>query len=257
MEDGGARVAAGHGAGGSETPRLAAAYRADTARLLQARIPYAVGVFALAMGTGSVFEAASYPVRTRSVLWADALYVVICVAGLWASRARGPRVSQAWIAAALASALTLVMCAYHASVGAVAERLAMAELCLLTVFPFLLPLGMRAQSLVGCAALVGFTLAGPSLRPSETLAFAGVVLSTGAATSIMGAAFLDHYRRDAFVRAALLGETSAFNAASSRRRSTRWSRWTTKGASWSSTRPPSACSGDRARQSSGGTWLRC
>jgi PAS domain S-box-containing protein len=213
MEDGGSPARTARGAEGADTARLAAAYRADTARLLQARIPYAVAVFAVAMGAGSIFEAAYYPDRTARILWADAAYFVVCASGLLASRAGGPRVPQAWIAAALASALTLGMCAYHASVGAVAERLAMAELCVLTMFLFLLPLGMRAQSLVGAAALVGFALAGPSLRPSETLAFVGVVLSTGAATSVMGAAFLDHYRRDAFVRAALLGETSAFNAA--------------------------------------------
>ena len=237
----------------SVVARLSAAYREDTARMLRARIPYAVLVFALAMGTGSVFEVAYYEGRTHGVLVVDAAYVVVCLAALAASRARGGRLPQAWIAAGLASVLTLLMCAYHASVGAVAERLAMAELCLLTVFLFLLPLGTRPQMLVAGAALAGFTLAAPSLRPSETLAFNWVVLTTGAGTSVLGAAFLDRYRGDAFVRAGLLAETSAVNSAILEAALDASSRSTTPAASSSSIRPRSGCSAGAAPPSWGAT----
>src|SRR5207247_8810543 len=68
--------------------------------------------------------------------------------------------------------------------------------------------GSRPQLVVALASLIGFALAAPRLTATDALAYSVLGVATGAMTSVLGAAFLDRYRRDAFVRTALLTHTS-------------------------------------------------
>jgi signal transduction histidine kinase len=201
----------------SEDTALEASYRAESERLLHSRLAVGVTFFLVAMGIGSAVEAAYYPDRAAPLAVVDTGYLILCVTSLVYARRQGS-VVRAWLAAStLAMMLTLLMCWYHGAVGALQERLAMAEVCLLSTFVVLLPWGWQGQLVTALASLGGFAVAAPSLQGHETLAFTIIVLVTGATTSVWGAYFLERYRHDGFLRTALLTRASAALAASKER----------------------------------------
>src|SRR5258707_13355593 len=89
----------------------------------------------------------------------------------------------------------------------------MTQVFLLTGLVETLPWSWRAQLAVAVTALAGFAVAAPHLLVNDTLAFSALAMLTGATTSVVGVRFLERYRRDAFVRAALLTEEAEVSAA--------------------------------------------
>ena len=116
----------------------------------------------------------------------------------------------------MAVALSLLLGAYNGLVAGPIERYATAEVCLLAGLVVLLPWGWRPQLAVSLAALGSVRLATADPPTAEAVAYSILAVVTGGTTSVCGAFFLDRYRRDAFVRAALETEETEIAAAQTR-----------------------------------------
>src|SRR5438093_13412844 len=191
-------------AGGSraEEAALRDAHRAETDRLLRSRLDLTVVLFLVFVGASVVIESMQAPTRGRPVMLVYALEGLACLLAVVACRLPGFLLGPRAIAAALASTLAALLSAYNASVGGSVERLAMAQVCLLTGVVVLLPWGWRAQLVVAGAAFASFGLALPHLFTSDNLLMSVLALVTGTTTTTWGAFFLERYRTDAMLRAA-------------------------------------------------------
>ena len=105
------------------------------------------------------------------------------------------------------------MAIYAAGVGDLVERSAMAQVCLLTGLVVTMQWSWRAQLVVTLAAFGAFAGASPQLIVHDTLTYPFLAMLTGGTTSVIGVLFLERYRRDAFLRAALLAEEAEVSAA--------------------------------------------
>ncbi|MBI3767662.1 MAG: GAF domain-containing protein [Deltaproteobacteria bacterium] len=192
---------------------LDAAYHAETGRILRRRLPLTVFLFLLFVGVGVSAERASYPARAHLITVVYLGQVAAAAIALFACRVPWLRDRPGLIGAALASLLSLSMAIYDASVANVLERSAMAQVCLLTGLVVTLPWSWRAQLAVALTSLAGFAAAVPYLVVNDTLSYSILAMLTGATTSVLGVRFLERYRRDAFLRAALLKEEAEVAAA--------------------------------------------
>src|SRR6266481_8935 len=201
-------------AGGSraEEAALRDAHRAETDRLLRSRLDLTVVLFLVFAGASVVIESMQAPTRGRPVMLVYALEGLACLLAVVACRLPrfllGPRA----IAAGLASTLAALLSVYNASVGGSVERLAMAQVCLLTGVVVLLPWGWRAQLVVAGAAFASFGLALPHLFTSDSLLMSVLALVTATTTTTWGAFFLERYRTDAMLRAARQAEEAEIAA---------------------------------------------
>jgi signal transduction histidine kinase len=187
---------------------IEAACRDETRRTVRHRLAMGSGVFLLFVGIVVSLEPLYHPERgntLRHIFYVEAL---VCALGLGAIYLGRLRDWTLGIAAVICGVLALLMIRYNVLVEGQAERCAMFQVCLLTGFVVLLPWGWRAQLLVAGTSLAGFGLASPHLVASDAMIYPIIALLTGATTSVIGAAFLDRYRFDAFVRTALLSEAS-------------------------------------------------
>jgi signal transduction histidine kinase len=192
---------------------IEAAYHAEIGRVLRRRLPLTLSLYLLFVGVGVWAERASYPARAQLITAIYLAELVACGAGiaaLWTSRLRD---RPGLVGAIVTSILSVLMAGYDANVGNVVERSAMAQVCLLTGLVVILPWSWRAQLLVAVTALVGFASAVPHLVVNDTLTYSILAILTGATTSVLGVHFLERYRRDAFLRAALLTEEAEVAAA--------------------------------------------
>jgi signal transduction histidine kinase len=192
---------------------IEAAYHAEIGRVLRRRLHLTVFLYLLFVGVGVYAERTSYPLRAPLITAIYLAEVLASGAALVALRASRLRDRPGMVGAALASVLSILMAGYDASVGNVVERSAMAQVCLLTGLVVTLPWSWRAQLAVAVTALAGFATAVPHLVVNDTLAFSVLAMLTGATTSVVGVRFLERYRRDAFLRAALLTEEAEVAAA--------------------------------------------
>jgi signal transduction histidine kinase len=192
---------------------IEAAYHAEIGRVLRWRLPLTLSLYLLFVGIGVWAERASYPARAALITAIYLAELVACGAGiaaLWTSRLRD---RPGMVGAIVTSILSLLMAGYDANVGNVVERSAMAQVCLLTGLVVILPWSWRAQLTVAVTALLGFAAAVPHLVVNDTLTYSILAILTGASTSVLGVRFLERYRRDAFLRAALLTEEAEVAAA--------------------------------------------
>ena len=165
------------------------------------------------VGVGVWAERAAYPARAHFITAIYLAEVVACGAGLAALWGSPLRERPGLVGAVVAAILSVLMAGYDANVGNVVERSAMAQVCLLTGLVVILPWSWRAQLAVAVTALSGFAVAVPHLVVNDTLSFSILAMLTGATTSVVGVRFLERYRRDAFLRAALLTEEAEVAAA--------------------------------------------
>ena len=201
-------------AGGSraEEAALRDAHRAETDRLLRSRLDLTVVLFLVFVGASVVIESMQAPTRGRPVMLVYALEALACLLAVVACRLPGFLLGPRAIAAGLASTLAALLSAYNASVGGSVERLAMAQVCLLTGVVVLLPWGWRAQLVVAGATFASFGLALPHLFTSDSLLMSVLALVTGTTTTTWGAFFLERYRTDAMLRAARQAEEAEIAA---------------------------------------------
>ena len=135
--------------------------------------------------------------------------VLACLLTIVASRLPRLRRWPGTIGALLAAFLVVFVTWTSAATGDSAERIATYQVCLLSGFAVLLPWGWRAQLFVALASLASLGLAASYLTAGDAIGYAVGAVLTGATTSVYGASFIDRYRRDAFVRMALLTRASA------------------------------------------------
>ncbi len=189
-----------------------AAHDAETDRLLRTRLELTVAFFLVSVGASVAIEAMHEPGRTRSVLIMYGLQVLACLLAIIVGRIPGLPVGRRAIAALLGGTLAVMLSGYNAWVGASVERVAMAQVSLLTGLVVLLPWGWRAQLAVATVAFASFALALPYLYTIDSVLMSGLGLLTGLTTTTCGAFFLERYRTDAFLRATLQTEETEIAA---------------------------------------------
>ena len=192
-----------------EGESLAAAYREEIGGMVRRRLFVTIGCFLFFVGIAVALEPAFHPERGTVLRDNFVLEVVVCLTGFALSAPRRLRPWTIVVSALVCAGLALLMLRYNVLVGGQAERCAMFQLALLSGIVVLLPWGWRPQVTVALASLGGFAAAAPHLAVSDALVYPALALVTGAATSVLGAFFLDRYRHDAFVRTALLSRASA------------------------------------------------
>jgi signal transduction histidine kinase len=183
------------------------------ARSLRRRLDRAVPVFLLLPALSVVIEGIYHPERSRAVTLMFGLQILAGGLALLACRLPWVRLQPGVIGAAFAATVALLTSWYAGMVGFAVERLASAQLCLLSGLVVLLPWGWRAQLAVSNVAVAGLLLAAtPDVHP-ENLAYAVLALLTGAITTTVGAFFLERYRHDAYMRSALHQDEASIAAA--------------------------------------------
>ncbi len=193
-----------------------AAYRAETSAILRQRLAVAMGLFALFMGVGTFFELAYYPERMRDAVLLYSLEAGIALAGVVLCRLPSCHAWSEWVAVGVGVGELACICTYHAMVGAQAERVAIILGCVLNLLSVLCPWGWRAQAATAVGAVASFAAASPFLVTSDALVFPAMVLLCAATTSVWAAFFLDRYRFEAFMHAALQTEEAQIAAALAR-----------------------------------------
>ena len=187
-------------------------YLRDTGQLLKRRIDLAIALYLAFVGLALSIDMLVHPERRPLGIWIYAAEVGVCLLA-----AAGARLRSAWrhgglLTAGLGSCLALLMNAYYALHTQTAPEIqALGLVCLMTAFAVMVPHGWIAQAALSVAALVGFAAASWSTIGAIQAAYCGVGLFTGATTSVFGAFFLDRHRYEAFARAALLEQVSAFS----------------------------------------------
>ena len=189
-----------------------AAYSAETVPILRQRLTVAMGIFVFFMGIGTVVEVSNYPSRRSFALLVYGIEAATAILGpamCWIARLRR---WSAYIAAGVLITITSCISAYHASVGATAERVATVLGCVLNLLSVLLPWGWVVQLIASLGSVVGFAVALPRLVTSDAPAIPMTVLVATATTSVVAAFFLDRYRFEAFRRTALQTEEAEIAA---------------------------------------------
>ncbi len=191
-------------------------YRSETSAILRQRLAVAMGLFVLFMGAGTFFEVAYYPERMRTAVLLYALEAGIAVLGVVLCRPTRLHDWSEQIAVGVGVGELACICAYHAMVGAQAERVATILGCVLNLLSVLCPWGWGAQAATAVGAVVSFAAASSYFVTTDALVFPGMVLLCAATTSVWAAFFLDRYRFEAFTHAALQTEEAEIAAALAR-----------------------------------------
>jgi len=192
---------------------LRTAYQAELAPSLGRRIDLTAALFLFFIGLTLPLEAAFAPQRADILRRFYQFEVVTCLLAVGAIRVPFLRPHASTIAALMVSMLSALMSWYSVAVAGQAERLAMAQVCLLTSVFVLLPWRWVNQMVAALAALGGWALVMPYLRVHESVAFGTLSITVAATTSVFGSLFLDRYRWNAFVRTALQTEEAEIAAA--------------------------------------------
>ncbi len=196
-----------------EREALLAAYWAETEHVLRQRLDLTIALFLVFVGTSVILEHRYHPERGPAIRAIYVAEMLLCLVAATAARVPSIRLWPGAIAAVLMSALGLLMTSYSIVVGIQVERIATAQVCLLSGLVVLMPWAWRAQLVVSVASLGGLVLASYFLPIDEEFTYASLALLTGATTSVCGAFFLDRYRLDAFVRSTLQQEEAEIAAA--------------------------------------------
>lgn len=172
-----------------------------------------MGCFAFAMSIGTFFEFAYYPERMRFAVPLYSIEVGIAVLGVVLCRSARLHEWSESIAVASGVGELACICAYHALVGAQAERVATILGCVMNLLSVLCPWGWTAQAATAIGAVVSFGIAAPFFVTTDQVVFPAMVLLTSAATSVCAAFFLDRFRFEAFSQTARQTEEAEIAAA--------------------------------------------
>jgi len=196
-----------------EQTEIAAAYLADTDRALLHRLDLTIFCALLFLAIGAIAECFSYPERALAVaLWYGAT-ALVCACGVAACRVPGLRTAPRVIGVAVMAAFAMIVSGYEVMISTPIEKAAMGHLCLVTSLVVLLPWGWRPQLGAVLGVLTAFAIAAPHLLIRGAPWDSTTALVTGAVSSVCGAFFLDRYRWQAFLRAALLKQEADVAAA--------------------------------------------
>jgi signal transduction histidine kinase len=200
-----------HGATSGDMTAIGRTFRAEMDRVLRWRLDLVVGLFLVLVGSSVFLECSFHPERTHAIWRLYAIEAAVCAAGVIGTRLTS--IPPRTLGAAMASALALALAWYNGLVSPTSERYATAEVCLLSGLVMLCPWGWRAQLVVSAVALASLSIAAPIHRGGEDVAYSVLAVVTGGVTSVCGAYFLERYRYDAYVRAALQTEETEIAAA--------------------------------------------
>jgi signal transduction histidine kinase len=192
---------------------LAAAYRAETARLVRERLPYAAAYYLVVTAALLVLEGRHHPERVAWLACRDLIDVGLCIIAVTAVRMRPRAPWPTVIACALLLWAVVFNTVYAGAVGEQMERYVMLQVAFLTLGVVLLPWGWRAQLAVVAGSLAGYALAAPFMRVSDTTAFCGLVLVLNGIVTVVSAHLFDRHRRHAFVGQALAHHEAEIAAA--------------------------------------------
>src|SRR5436309_10282796 len=151
---------------------LAAAYRAETARVLCRRLEVTVALFLLLVGPSIGLERFYHPERARIATLTYAAELALCLLAVWVVRLPGFSARPAGVIAALGAALAVLLGWYNAHVGGPLELFATAQVCLLSGLFVLLPWGWRAQLAVAVVSLLCLGFEVSSSNGAEEFAYA-------------------------------------------------------------------------------------
>ncbi len=199
--------------GHPERPDLEAEYEHDRQAVVRARTELGAGLFLAFVGLASFIEGLNHGDRSVVVFEFFATQVLAVVVAVLATRLSPLRSRPVIVGVALMAGLSVQMCAYNLVVTGPAERLAMAQVCMLTSLALLVPWGWRAQAVQAGVVLAAYAGVLPYLHIADGMAFPLLGLTVGATVSVAGAVFMERYRHETFVRAVLLREEADTAAA--------------------------------------------
>lgn len=186
---------------------LSRSYRSDTEQLHAERIPQSITWFLVLIGMTGVCEYVFYPERFRAWLFFYTLEGLACSVLLVLRPALlAKQVLQTWNTG-LWVVLSLLIHGYAIVAGVDPGLVVFGGICLMTGTSLLLPWGVRGQTILGVATLLGYiatlTSAGPTSIPRIYLLLAEL---TGGVISILGAHYIDLHRFALFREATLREE---------------------------------------------------
>ncbi len=189
----------------------------ETARLTRSRMIYASAVFLIVMAVAGVIE--HYAHSGRDLVFAVILLAQALVIGASILAMRRWKSATVPIATVAISVLCCLIAVYHIAVYGEAEILAMALAYLVIGTTVALPWGVRGQLPVAATALFAYGLAvAAGVHAPISAGMALIGLAAIGSVSVMGAYFLDHYRRSIFTQAQALQTANAALMESSRLR---------------------------------------
>ena len=181
------------------------AFAAETHRLLARRIPLGVGFFVALVAVAGLIEWTYYPGRLRPLVVSFSAEMALCAGAVVASRMPGLRSWIVPIACATSIGVALCVTLYVLFAGASGDALAFVVIIFLPGIALLFPWGAAGQVplVVGTIAiyLLALWLGVPRGLPLPYGIFAA---GGSAVASIVGAVFLDRYRRAIFRQRVLL-----------------------------------------------------
>jgi signal transduction histidine kinase len=183
---------------GLDPATLRAAYAGDTAAMVAQRLWVTVALFLALVGVTVIVEPLNHPERRETVWLFYAAEALGSALVLWAIRRGRLRPHAVVFGVALGAWFSVCFTGYSAASASGVERVATAQVCLLTSLLVLLPWGWRAQLVVSLVALGGLVPLAPQEGLTETYSYAILATVAGALTSIAGAHYTDRYRFAAF-----------------------------------------------------------
>ncbi len=182
--------------------------------MLRHRIGVVALLYLASLGILIPVEWVWYPARRASLDILVTTHVVAFALGFVAWRLPSVRRGPRTFASALSIACAASFSWYHVVIGLSVERLAMALTCGLSGLVVILPWGWPPQLVVGLGAVCAIALASASgLSRTDSAIYSQVGLAVVAATTVLGAYFLDRHRRQAFVSTAQHAEEASIASA--------------------------------------------
>jgi signal transduction histidine kinase len=178
---------------------LEPAYASETARLVRARLPFALAYYLVAAIALLILEWRHHPERALLLVVRDTMDMALCLAAILGVRRFPHPPWPSVIAAGLVAWVLLANAAYTGMVGGQMERYVMIQVVVLNLTVVLFPWGFRAQLVCALASLLGYALGGPFMRTSDAAAFSLLGLGITGVATVLSARFHENYRRQGFV----------------------------------------------------------
>jgi signal transduction histidine kinase len=189
------------------------AFRLETARLVRARFPMALGYYLVASVLILGLEWRHHPERATLLATRDAVDMGLALAGLLVIRTFPRPPWPTVVSSALVLWIVVANAVYSAIVGNQLERYVMIQVVILNLTVVLFPWGWRGQVVPVTGSLFGFAFAAPYMRSSDAAAFCTLALCITGVASVLSARFYDRYRRQGFEAQAHAREEAEIAAA--------------------------------------------
>ena len=169
---------------------------------------FGVAFFLGLVAAAGMMEVAYYPERTRPLLWSLVFETALCVIGLVARRIDRLQRYIVGIVTCMTIGIAFCITGYMVTVGGSSDALAFALIVFLTGVPLLYPWGARGQVPLAVCTLMGYLVAlALGVRGGLPAPYGIVSMAGAAASSIIGAVFLESHRRAIFHQRLLLART--------------------------------------------------